>query len=133
MKELLPNYKIKMQDNISFLAIPDKFKFKLLDNVVLVDTPSMELTDIFTDEICSIVVMVLIVLFLLLAVMITVVRIRLRKKRELVRHMIHHSGSNKKCVQEDVELQEKTHPDEDGDIRGKDPKGHSFTHVAAEN
>ena len=133
MKELLPNYKIRMADNISFLAIPDKFKFKRLDNVVLVDTPSMELTDIFTDEIRSIVIVVLFALIMVFAIMIAVVGTRLWKRRELLRLMVHYLGGNKKCEREDVEFLERTHLDEDEDTRQKYQIRHVFTHVAADN
>ena len=51
-----------MADNISFSAIPEGFKFKHLDKLVLVDTPSVELTDVFTDEIRSVVVIILSIL-----------------------------------------------------------------------
>ena len=133
IKELLPDYKNKLQDNISFLAIPDKFKFERLDNVVLVDTPSIELTDIFTDEIRSIAVVILLGSFLLLAVMIIIGVICYKKKRGLVHYMIRHSGRSGKCIREDVELQDVTYPHETVDNRGEDPEGHGFTYVAAHN
>ena len=93
----------------------------------------MELTDIFTDEIRSIVVVVLLALIVVFAIMITVVGTRLWKRRELLRLMVHYRGGNKKCEQEDVELHERTHLDEDEDTRQKDQIRHVFTHVAADN
>ena len=125
----MPNYKVKMADNISFLAIPEGFKFKRLEKLVLVDTPSVELTDVFTDEIRSVVVIIL-PIFVSAFILGAAIAGKILWKR---RKMVNHHVGDMESEQEGVELQERSHIQIDVSPMEEGLNIKLLKHVAAEN
>ena len=96
---------------------------------MLVDTPSVELTDVFTDEICSVVVIILSTLVFAFTLGAAIAGTLLWKKRRIVNH---HVG-DMESEQEGVELQESGHIQIDVSPMEEGLNVQLLKHVVAEN
>ena len=96
---------------------------------MLVDTPSVELTDVFTDEICSVVVIILSTLVFAFILGAAIAWTLLWKRRKMVNH---HVG-DMESEQEGVELQERSHIQIDASPMEECLNAQLLKHVVAEN